>query len=436
MGALFIGIDFGTSGCRSSVIDEQAREVHGESLSLPAPERDAQGSSQDPLIWWEALLELLRRTVRAVDGAEVRSIALDGTSGTLLLTDAQGGPLTPALMYNDARSTLEAGRISAMAGEDCAAASPTSSLAKLLWLLANEPCGKASHALHQADWLSNRLCGQYGISDENNALKLGYDPIHRCWPDWLTSDGALRSLLPEVLPPSTEMGSLRPELARELGLNSQTRIITGTTDSTAAFIATGACRPGDAVTSLGTTLVIKVLAETPIVDMARGIYSHRLGDRWIVGGASNSGGGVLRHYFSDAQISELTQHINPEQTTGLDYYPLLTNGERFPVNDAELAPRLSPRPTSDSLFLQGMLEGIAGIERAGYQALAELGAPYPDRVITTGGGSVSTPWRLIREACLGRPCPASTQSTAAYGSALLARHGEGGDGLALEVNQI
>jgi sugar (pentulose or hexulose) kinase len=80
------------------------------------------------------------------------------------------------------------------------------------------------------------------------------------------------------------------------------------------------------------------------------------GDSWLVGGASNTGGAVLRQHFSNEQLQQLSQRINLSQPTGLDYYPLVTPGERFPVNDPGMQPRLLPRPEDDALFLQGKAE--------------------------------------------------------------------------------
>ena len=99
---------------------------------------------------------------------------------------------------------------------------------------------------------------------------------------------------------------------------------------------------------------------------------------------------------------------------------MLANGERFPLNDPALAPRLQPRPTDDVLFYQGILEGIANIEVRGYQKLAELGVPWPERIITTGGGASNVPWRTMRARLTGIPVTAATHQEAAYGAALLA----------------
>jgi sugar (pentulose or hexulose) kinase len=197
-------------------------------------------------------------------------------------------------------------------------------------------------------------------------------------------------------------------------------VIAGTTDSTAAVIAAGARQIGEAVTSLGSTLVVKILASAAINVPEYGVYSHRYGDSWLVGGASNSGGAVLRTLFSDERIRQLTTSLRPDRPTGLDYYPLPGPGERFPVNDPDLAPRLEPRPASDGLFFQGVLEGIARIEAAAYERLASLGAPAPSSVLTLGGGADNPGWTRIRERTLDLPVRAARVTQAAFGAALLA----------------
>jgi sugar (pentulose or hexulose) kinase len=169
--------------------------------------------------------------------------------------------------------------------------------------------------------------------------------------------------------------------------------------------------------------VLKICARRPVFAPRHGIYSHRLGDYWLAGGASNSGGAVLRRYFLAAEIERLSARVQPDKPTGLDYYPLSAPGERFPEYNPALPPRLEPRPADDAVFFQGMLEGIAAIERRGYRLLETLGAPWPRRVHSVGGGAANAAWRAIREASLGVPVIVAKHQSAAYGAALLARRG-------------
>jgi len=415
---LYIGIDIGTSGIRACVINRQKKLLRTYNTALPAPIKNQQSITQAAELWWQATQQVLNELLNTIDASQVQAISVNGTSGTVLLCDTDGTPLAPALMYNDASCTEQAMQIKALAPINSAAHGSSSGLAKLLYLQEQHP--QASHLCHQADWIVGKLCGRFDISDENNALKTGYDPQLANWPEWLDQLNVRRNLLPEVLPPGNRIASIKNNLFIHTGLNPNCQLVSGTTDSIAAFIATGANRPGDAVTSLGSTLVLKIITEKPVSAPEYGIYSHKLGDYWLAGGASNTGGAVLKHYFSQKQIDEFSEQIKPEQSTALNYYPLIQAGERFPVNDANLQPRLEPKANTQLEYFQGILEGISQIELEGYQKLQQLGTPYPTHVETAGGGSKNTGWSEMREIALGVKVKQAEFSEACYGSALLA----------------
>lgn len=298
--------------------------------------------------------------------------------------------------------------------------SATSSLAKLLWFLQNTkgPIDN-SYFLHQADWLAFLLHRQLGISDYHNALKLGYDVENLSYPQWLETLPCPIQL-PHVVPPGTPIAEVSSDTANQLGLRKNCWVCAGTTDSIAAFIASGAQSPGEAVTSLGSTLVLKLLSRTRVEDARYGIYSHRLGDLWLTGGASNTGGAVLRHFFSDSQLEQLSCQINAATESPLDYYPLLNVGDRFPINDPHLSPRLEPQPGNPVDFLHGLLESLARIEARGYQLLQQMGATPLIGVYTSGGGAKNPTWAVIRGRHLTVPILPPQHTAAAYGTALLA----------------
>lgn len=468
---LFIGLDLGTSGCRAIAIDTGQTVVAEARAPLPPPQRHGAAIEQAPALWWDAAREVLRALVgqlerrfgNGFDSGRIAALAIDGTSGTVLHCDANGQVAGPALMYHDARARAEAELIKQHAPAETAAHGPSATLAKLLWLQAHRSPPAGYRPLHQADWVAGCLTGRYDTTDANNALKLGYDARSGDWPAWLEALGVDRAGLPHVLAPGTPLAPILPAVAVSLGLPARTLVVAGTTDSTAAFLATGARTSGEAVTSLGSTLVLKVIAEQPVFAPAYGVYSQPLpelvlpvtasatsGDhasraavpavsgrtnprpgqavttrqtRWLVGGGSNSGGAVLRQFFTDAELERLTAQLQPDHPTGLDYYPLPASGERFPVCDPALAPRLSPRPDDAARFLQGLLEGMARIEADGYRLLARLGAPWPVTVRSVGGGAANPAWTQIRSRQLGVPLLMPRHQEAAYGTALLARYG-------------
>ena len=415
---LYLGVDFGTSGARVVVIDDFGEIQNEGNYAFETPIL-----ARGMVTRWKTALFTLIKQIPQKRRQEIRAIAVDGTSSTVLLCDAIGQPIDEPLMYNDGRGVELMEILKTVAPSNHTVLNATSSLTKLLWFIQNSRFKTLnSYFLHQADWLAFLLHGQLGISDYHNALKLGYDVESLCYPQWI-ENLKIPVHLPKIVAPSTPIAELLPNIAHQLGLPTKCLVCAGTTDSIAAFLATGARSPGEAVTSLGSTLVLKLLSLTPINDARFGIYSHRLGDLWLVGGASNTGGLVLRHFFSDAELEELSSQIEANHESPLDYYPLLKPGERFPINDPHLLPRVEPKPAESVNFLHGLLESIARIEARGYQLLQQLGATPITGVYTSGGGAKNSTWTTIRGRHLQVPILPPAHSAAAYGAALLARQG-------------
>jgi sugar (pentulose or hexulose) kinase len=324
--------------------------------------------------------------------------------------------LAQALPYHRAcpHQAVEVARLTGQAAGSGPAASTSGSLARALTLLALAP--GPCLLRHQADWLMGWLLGDWRWGEEGNNLRLGWDLQMRCWSGSI-ADQPWSGGLPQVRSSGERLGTLAAASARALGLPASCQVVAGSTDANAAVLAADA-QPGDGVAVLGTTLVLKQFCPQPIT--GPGISCHRVAGQWLVGGASNAGAGVLRRWFTDGQIAELSRQIDPRRPTGLALRPLPGPGERFPVDDPALEPQLEPRPVSDALYLQALLEGLAEIERAGWQRLAELGAPPIRRVISLGGGARNPQWRLIRQRVLGLPVLNRPQLTAAQGMARLA----------------
>ncbi len=415
----WLGIDFGTSGARVIVIARDKTCVYEQSLAF-SNDQDA----RSPQVWRSFLFQLLAEMPKVLR-SQLVAIAINGTSSTVLLCDSEGLPLLPPMMYGDAGDRVWVERLAEIAPEGHCVHSASSSLVKLLTFQMQPQFQKAQNFLHQADWLTFLLHGQLGISDYHNSLKLGYDPAMELYPAWFEHPTLkpLKLYLPRVVPPGTVVSVVSATIASQLGLPSDCSVCAGTTDSIAAFLASSASQPGEAVTSLGSTLVLKLLSEQRVDRSEFGIYSHRLGDLWLVGGASNAGGAVLAHFFSGEELTALSRRINPQLSSPLDYYPLLKPGERFPINNPDFPVRLTPRPTNNVEFLHGLLESLARIEAQGYRLLAECGTTSLKRVLTAGGGAKNEIWGLIRQRCLQVEVLRSPQEQAAYGTAQLAKTG-------------
>ncbi len=417
---VYLGIDLGTTGCRIVAVNASGHQITQAESPIASPARRDNQVTQDPDQWWQAVSACLDNIFQVVEPKQIHSIAVDGTSNTILLCDKRGVPVTTGLMYNDSRAQAEAALIAKVADKNSGAHGGSSSLSKLLWLQNKQLAKKAAYVLHQSDWITGKFMGAWGHTDHNNALKLGFNPETLNWPDWFSALKVETRLLPEVTAPGEDLGTISPEIAMSFGMANDTNVVAGTTDGTAAFLAAGATTPGHGVTSLGSTLVIKLLSKKPVFSPEHGVYSHRLGNQWLAGGASNSGGAVLLQYFKPEQMTEMTQMLDPGNLTGLDYYPLPAVGERFPVNDPDMVARLEPLPSDSVTFFQAMLEGIANIEAQGYRLLADLGAPKVAEIRTTGGGSHNQPWQRIRENITGAKMAPANSDLSAYGTALLA----------------
>ena len=412
----FLGIDFGTSGARIQVIDAAGSMVLCEARHFGHLEEFERAD-----VWRNALWDLIAAMPASIR-AHLTAIAIDGTSGTVLACDADLKPTHPPLLYNDDRAVDEAAQIQRIAPPGHPVAAVTSGLAKILWLKRRLGLTGARLYLNQADWLSGLLTERAGFTDYHNALKMGLDLDALAWPDWLAQLFDM-TYLPRPVQPGSTLSTVSPARARYLGVNPACGVRAGTTDSIAAFIAAGANQSGQAVTSLGSTLVLKLLSDTCVESTEYGVYSHWYGDRWLAGGASNAGGAVLRQFFDDSQLASLSAAIDSTLPSSLDYLPLPRMGERFPISDPQLAPRLTPRPADDAAFLQGLLEGLARIEAQGYGLLRHLGASPLIEVFSAGGGAQNDAWMSIRQRVLGLPVTRAEQTEAAYGVARLAREG-------------
>lgn len=413
---MFLGIDIGSSGLRALVIDADGR-IHAQSQA-PLP---AANGEQDPALWLIALQSALHSIRHALP--DLQAMAIDGTSATLVLSDQDGQALGPALLYNDQRAQAEAVMLAAQfPGQG----SNLSALAKLLWLSRHQPTSmhRLRYIQQQADWLCATLSGQWGRCDPANALKLGWDAEKSAWlpglEALLSAHHIDPSCLPQIQASGSVIGPIRSDWADKLGLPRRLLMVSGSTDSMAALIAAGVQRPGQAVSSLGSTLAIKLASHARLEIPALGIYSHRLGELWLPGGSANAGGAVLRQHFSDAAMATMTTQLCTTQPSGVYDYPLPSPGERFLICDRTFAGHVSANASNPLQQFQGMLEGLAYIEAWGYRLLQDHGIAINDGVRTLGGGAKNHAWTQIRANILNQPLHTPACAEAALGAAMLA----------------
>ncbi len=400
----FGGLDFGSSGARISIVDIKKKLIFANSISYSF-------GFKNPNSWSDCCEKLLDNLPSDIKSNIVK-LAISGTSGTLLACNLRGEPLGEAIPYdqpcNEKKRYLESLTI----GEDHLQ-TPYSSIAKALKLLDRH--GDNILLRHQSDWITGWFLRDWSYGEEGNNIKLGWDLIKESWPKNYLNN-SWQKCLPIIIKSGVIIGQIDSELAEKFQINKKTLLISGTTDSNAAFIAAD-LKKEEGLTVLGTTMVVKKFINNPV--KAKGVTIHRVFGDWICGGASNAGCGVLSKFFSDIEIKELSRQINTTTKTSFNLLPLNSKGERFPVNDPLLEPILNPRPVSDSLYLHALLEGLARVELKSWEKLCELTGSLPKKIITIGGGSKNPQWRKIREKIINIPI-VSCNKTTSFGTALLA----------------
>ena len=311
---VWVGLDLGTQSARALAVADDGTPLAAAARPL-ASRRDGARHEQDPAQWWSALADALSEvTGRLADASAIGGVALCATSGTVLLTDPDGTPRTPGLMYDDTRAgglAQEAQEAGAELWERLAyRMQPAWALPKLLWWRDEGLLRDGARLAHQADLITARLVGRAVPADSSHALKTGYDLLGERWPDDVL--GRLR-VDPVVLPPVVRAGSVLGEIgasaAEETGLPAGTPVVAGMTDSCAAQLGAGALSPGEWNTVLGTTLALKGVSTELLHDPTGALYSHRApyGDFWLPGGASGTGAGVLTAVLPGADLPALTE---------------------------------------------------------------------------------------------------------------------------------
>lgn len=416
MNDIYLGLDLATAGARLIAVADDGTVMAQASAPLPAPTSPSPGHMQQAATCLRVSESLLRRVTTTLgDSAEaIRAMCITGTSGTVVPCDAAGRPTGPALLYNDQRATDEVYRLQE-AGYDAGA---TSSLARIGWLRTHTP---AARYLFTPDVVAAGLLGRVPPTDTSHALKAGIDAVTAQWNDSaLAILGMDRTSLPELVHPGAPLGQVTADAAGRTGLRSRVRLYAGMTDGCTAQIGAGAVSPGETVGVLGTTLVLKAVAEIPVSGYRGAVYSHYAPDgRFWPGGASNVGSGLIREEFMGENLDQLGAAAERSGPADAVRYPLPRVGERFPFNRPDAEGFLVGRADTVVERYRTLLEGVAFTERLGLEALASLGVEtVTHRVV--GGGSRSRAWNRIRATVLGKPVIRPERASSGYGAAALA----------------
>ena len=426
--AAWLGLDLGTQSVRAMLVAGDGAVLGVGSHKLTS-HRNGPTHEQSPDEWWQAIAAACRQALDARPaGMPIGGVAVDATSGTVLLVDGEGRALTSGLMYDDTRATVETVRANEAGAAQWAALGynrmqPSWGLPKLLWLLEHNPSLPVGARLaHQSDFINRRLVGAPVATDTSNALKSGVDLVHERWPqEVFDALGVPAALLPPVVRAGARLGVVGREAAGETGIPAGTPVLAGMTDGCAAQMGAGALGIGSWNVVLGTTLVLKGVTPDLIKDPGGVVYSHRSPDgNWLPGGASSTGAGGVSKFFPNADLDALALQAAGYEPASIITYPLHARGERFPFIAPEAEGFTLGTPKDEGDRYAALLQGVAFIERLCFDYLDLLGAPVDGPKVLTGGGAKSRYWCQLRADILGSPVTLPENAEAALGMAVLA----------------
>ncbi len=403
-----VGLDVGTSGVKGVAIDADGRVLATATVEYPLSRPHPGWSEQDPEDWVRAAEACLARLPEG-------EIGFSGQMHGLVVLDADGNVLRPAILWNDQRTAVEAAEIEERVGlarliELTGNRALTGFTApKLLWLRRHEPevYARIRHILLPKDYVRYRLTGELAIDAADASGTVLFDVRRRAWSEEVCAalDIPL-GWLPEAHE-STE--------------------IAGAGDQAAAALGVGIARPGCISVVLGTSgVVFAVLpAYAPEPQARVHVFCHAVPSTWHAMGVMLSAAGSaawLRGVLAagPAELDAEAERWEPG-AEGLLFAPYLA-GERTPHPDPDARGAftgLSARHDRGALW-RAMLEGVAFGLRDSLELLHELGA-HPESGRVSGGGARSELWLRIVASVLGLPLELTeSEEGSAFGAALLA----------------
>jgi len=432
---MFIGLDLGTSGVRALLVDERGSVLHAADAALAVSHLHPGWSEQDPADWIAASKSALAALKQLAPDAmaALKGIGLSGQMHSATLLDDKGVVLRPCLLWNDTRSHEQAARLDALPDFRRLSGNivfPGFTAPKVLWVAENEPEVFASVArvLLPKDYLSFWLTGR-AVSDMSDSAGTAWmDVGARAWSDTLLEQaGMRRDQMPELIEGTDIVGTIRPELARELGLPEGVQIVAGGGDNAASACGVGALSEGDGFVSLGTSGVLLAARDgfAPAPESAVHTFCHAIPGTWyqmgVILAATDSLNWLAR--ITGTQPGDLTAGLGPLGAPGsIRFLPYLS-GERTPHNDSAVRGAFTGLSIgSDKTDLtRAVIEGVSFALRDNLEALRSTGAQL-DRVLAIGGGARSRYWVELLATVLGLPVdlPEQGEFGAALGAARLA----------------
>jgi xylulokinase len=444
--SFWLGIDVGTGGTRALLVNARGQILH----TFHAPHDSMQmqrplWAEQRPENWWDAGKQAIRGVLAAADisGGEVRGIGLSGQMHGLVMLDAAGQVIRPALIWCDQRSQKQVDQINQLAGREAVlhwTANPVLTgftLPKLLWVRDNEPAHfeRVRQMLLPKDYVRFCLTGEYATDVSDASGTALFDVVRRQWSDPMAERVGLdRTILPIAYESKQVSGRISRSSAEATGLSEGTPVVAGAGDQAASAVGNGIVAAGIVSCTLGTSGVVFAHMDSPAYDDLGRVHTfcHAVENAWHVMGVTQGAGLSLQWFRNNLAPGETYDALASEASTalpgstGLFWLPYLM-GERTPHLDATARGGWIGITASHTRadLIRALMEGVSYSQKDCLEIIEQMGVAV-ESVRFSGGGARSPLWRQMMADVLGRRVSVLEHGEgSAYGAALLALVGTG-----------
>ncbi len=436
----FIGVDLGTSAVKLLLMDENGKIHKIVSKEYPLYFPQPGWSEQKPEDWFAQSMEGIKELTAECDKTQVKGISFGGQMHGLVALDENDEVIRPAILWNDGRTGKQVEYLNNVIGKE-KLSKYTANIAfagftapKILWMKENEPenFARICKIMLPKDYLAYKLSGSFCTEYSDASGMLLLDVEHKCWSkEMMEICDITEEQLPQLYESWETVGTLKEEVAAELGLPADVKVIAGAGDNAAAAVGTATVGDGGCNISLGTSGTLFISSEKFGVDDNNALHSfaHADGNYHLMGCMLSAAS--CNKWWMDDILKTMDYAGEQKGITGLGenrvfYLPYLM-GERSPHNDPDARAAfigMSMDTTREEMTL-AVLEGVAFGLRDSLEVARSIGVT-PERTKICGGGAKSPLWRKIIANVMNMKVDIiESEEGPGYGAAILAAVGCG-----------
>ena len=351
MNKTILVLNMGMKSIRSIIFDSKGNKLASAAIPLETS-LTGERVTQNPDEWWEKALRVMRETVFMADAREIDYITVTTSAACLVYVDKDCNALAPCIMVSDKRAKEESAKMEELSSfkklkeQYAIVADPYYLIPKAMWVLHNEPelYEKTYKFLTPNDYLIARLSGRY-VTDYINAQKWYCDAKNRKYPASLLQEaGIAYEKMPEIVSPGEFVEKIKKDVAEQIGITGNTKVIATTYDAICSFVGSGTLEEGEASDVSGTVTVFRAALKQEIKKPLTKIQQipYYEGKLNIIGGSNNLGGGLIEWvkqcYYMNEQLPYEQMEKDAAEAElgagGVIFLPYLL-GERAPIWDNE-----------------------------------------------------------------------------------------------------